>query len=236
MNYYKVEQRTEAWHKLRLGIPTASEFSNLITPAKAEPSKSSDAYLNRLLAERILGRPLETPETEYMTRGIELEDEAVRAYEFQCGVETEPGGFWTRDDGLAGASPDRLIGVDGILEIKCPAIHTHVGYMRSRKLEDTYRPQLQGQLWLTGRKWVDVVSYFPGLPLVVIRQLRDEAYIGKLKAAVEFFVMLLLREWAEIEQAYGPFARPEPPAAVDSADFLSVDDVEAIIAAQERER
>jgi hypothetical protein len=146
-------QGSERWHRLRLGIPTASCFSKIVTPG-GKLSKQSDAYLRRLLAEWLYGAPLEDPEStyrsEWMQRGHDLEESAVHAYEFQTGHTAEKVGFVTDDDGKLGCSPDRLIGETGLLEIKVPAPPTHVGYMLTGSIEQEYTPQLQGQLLLTG--------------------------------------------------------------------------------------
>ena len=225
MIHHPVIQGEEQWWKLRGGIPTASNFKRIVTP-KGKISAQAEDYMNILLAEWIMGHAVENNKTEWMERGNELEDGAVRAYEFQRDIETEPGGFYTDDAGLVGASPDRLVGVDGLCEIKCPLAHTHVGYLLTGQVEDEYRPQLQGQLYVSGRKWVDIVSYHPEMPPTIIRVQRDEDYIKLLAAALGTFVELMLRRRTELEQRYGPFTRPEPPAEVDhSADFLNEEDL-----------
>ena len=220
---YDFPQREEEWQRARLGIPTASEFHKIITPKTGKLSSQAEGYMHVLLAEWMLGAPLPSVETEYMTRGAELEDAAVKAYEFETGLDTELVGFCTTDDGLIGCSPDRLVLNDlhpdwnmgddsGCLEIKCPAANTHVGYMLQRSLDEKYAPQTQGQLLITGRAWVDTVSYYPGLPTVVIRSPRDEKYIALLKAALDAFVEAMLKAREAITQRYGqfPIGRPKP--------------------------
>ena len=152
MIHHDVKQNSDRWHNLRLGIPTASEFHRIITPKTMKLSSQAEDYRDWLLAEWIYGAPLESPETSFMQRGSELEPEAVRSYEFERDCEVSEAGFFTTDDGMVGASPDRLVGSCGLLEIKCPAPQTHVGYMMSRAVDEKYMTQLQGQRGFTKTK------------------------------------------------------------------------------------
>ena len=150
MIHHKVEQNGLEWHKLRLGIPTASKFDEILTPKKRERSSQSRHYLYRLVAEWIAGEVLEDEmyQNQWMQRGQEREDGAIAAYEFRTDTETQPGGFFTLDNGLAGASPDRLAGADGIVEIKCPLLSKQVeGALQG--VEADHVCQLQGQMWIT---------------------------------------------------------------------------------------
>jgi hypothetical protein len=192
----EIIQGTTAWLKLRAGIPTASCFDMILTP-KGKPSTSADRYLYELLAERILGRPIVKAVTTWMDRGSQTEAEAVAYYESLRDLDTKKIGFVTNDAGSIGASPDRLVGADGLLEIKVPKESTHVGYLLNGTVGDTYWPQLQGQLWIAERKWVDIMSYSPDMPEVVIHVERDEAYIEKLAATVTAFSGELERLAAE---------------------------------------
>lgn len=186
----KMQQGTPEWLEARLGMPTASNFHRIITPTGA-PSSQATGYMNALLAERLIGAPCMSDElTQWMERGIKLENEARRWYEFRNGLDVQRVGFCVTDSQHAGASPDSLVGEDGLLEIKVPRASTHVGYLRER-IATAYRPQLQGQLWVTGRKWVDFVSYCPGMPAglkaVQVRVVRDGEFIAKLGSAVDEF-------------------------------------------------
>ena len=187
MIIHRVEQGSLEWLTLRLGLPTASEFHKILTPG-GKLSAQARPYAIRLITEELLQRSLETlTGIEWMERGKELEPLAVKAYEFRQDIETEPVGFLTTDDGLIGCSPDRLVGDDGLLEIKCPAPHTHVGYMLDGPGKD-YRPQVQGQLYVSERDWVDWLSYSPEMPMVVVRTERDEPYIRALAAELDAFL------------------------------------------------
>lgn len=187
MQVHNVEQGTPEWFAARLGIPTASEFSKIIT-ATGKPSAQANDYSLTLVAERMLGHEVEKWQGNMWTeRGKELEQEAADYYELTTGAELQKVGFVTNDAGTAGCSPDRLVGDDGLLEIKCPAAHTHLKYMLDKKLDTAYMPQLQGQLFVTGRQWVDIISYYPELKPVIIRVARNENYISTLQELLEEF-------------------------------------------------
>jgi hypothetical protein len=181
-------QGSEEWRRLRMGVPTASEFHRILTPG-GKPSKQAESYLFGLLGELMMGRPLDAPSFPWMERGHDLESDAANWYELQCDIATKIVGFCTTDDGRIGASPDRLVGDDGLLEIKCPSPDVHVRYLLfpDRGVDAEYRVQVQGQLYVTGRRWCDVVSYHPELPSVIVRVERDEDYIAKLDAELKTF-------------------------------------------------
>jgi hypothetical protein len=187
-------QGSAEWHQARVGIPTASCFDKILTPKTMRPSASADAYADHLNAEWKLGRPIIESDSPWMHRGGELEESAALWYAVESDAEPRRVGFVMRDDKMVGCSPDRLVGDDGILEIKCPKIQTHLGYRRLTEAPADYRCQLQGQLWVTGREWVDFMSFCPGLPAVLIRVERDEAFIEALSKAVDAFVARLLAE------------------------------------------
>lgn len=178
--YWEMEQRSEAWYAARLGVPTASRFDKIITPTGKASTQSED-YCNTLVAEWLMGAPVDIEQNFWMQRGTELEPEAVAAYEFEHDMDTQEVGFVTTDDGWIGASPDRMVGEDGIVEVKCPAPHTHIGYLLKGELPGGYRAQVQGQLMVTERQWCDWISYHPDMPMVVVRVYRDEEYIEQLR-------------------------------------------------------
>jgi hypothetical protein len=185
-------QYSDEWNSARLGLPTASAFSKIICPTGG-PSKQADAYANLLIAEIMTGKPIaEIDEdhwngNEHTERGKELEASAAAFYELQTGVEAKTVGFCTDDARTMGCSPDRIIGADGLLELKCPAPHTHIQYLLDQKIDQKYRPQTQGQLLVTGRKWVDLVSYHPELPPVIIRVGREETYLSEMATLLKQF-------------------------------------------------
>ena len=177
MKNHDVEQRSEAWYKIRAGKPTASEFSKLITSAGV-PSKSLDKYAITLAAETFAGGPVDAWEGNYHTeRGRALEDEAIKLYEFANDVSVLPVGFITNDDETVGCSPDGLVGDDGMVEIKCLKAETHVETMlyfkKNGRIPPKYVQQTQGQMGLCKRQWCDLVFYHPVLPLLSIRETPD---------------------------------------------------------------
>lgn len=228
--YHKLEQRTAAWFQHRLGVCTASEFNQVLT-AGGKISKQAESYAHRLLAEMMLGRPIEDDiSTRYMQRGEELEDGAISCYEFETGVETSPGGFVTTDDGRCGCSPDRLIGDDGVLEMKCPCGNVHVSYLLDPpSLAKSKGPQVQGELYVTGRQYVDLVSYHPELPPLIVRVVRDEEYIGLLDTALTTFMSSVYEMRTQLEAKYGAFKpivipTEEKAAPVDFGDMGIADE------------
>lgn len=190
MIHMNVRQGSEAWDMARLGLPTASRFSDIITPKTLKLSSSASKYRNQLLAEWMVGHPIDwTGGSAWMDRGEELEPRARAFYELKHDVEVLDGGFVLRADGKVGGSPDGLIGEDGGIELKCPAMHTHIGYMlEPHRLVDEYRAQVQGYLYLTDRQWWDVMSYSPDLPDVTVRVKRDPEFITALDDALKAFL------------------------------------------------
>lgn len=185
---HDVEQGSGDWMMLRLGIPTASEFHKIITPAKLELSTQWKGYAYRLIAEKLLNRPMQSLEgLEWIERGKELEPQAVKVYEMTEEVETKAVGFITTNDGLIGASPDRLIvGQNAGVEIKCPAPQTHIQYM----LEDfgnDYRIQVQGQMYVGEFDFIDRYSWHPEMPPHKFRTGRDDGVIKILDARLREF-------------------------------------------------
>ena len=183
-------QGTPEWLAARLGIPTSSEFHKIITAVKGDLSKSARKYAHQLVAEILLGEPLETSigNLEWVARGKLLEPQAVQQYQFTTDIETRAVGFVTTDCGRLGCSPDRLvIGERGSLEIKCTAPQTHMGFLLDGPGDD-YRQQVQGQLAIAELEWVDLYAFHPSLPPVTIRTCRDEPYIAKLRAALTEFL------------------------------------------------
>ena len=190
MKIIKCEQGSEQWQQLRVGLPTASQVDKIISPKKLQPSSQATTYRNQLLAEWLCGHPIDwSGQSQWMERGQEMEGPAREWYAFTRDIEVEQVGFIMRDDEKFGGSPDGLIGDDGVLEIKCPALHTFLGYLiEPHTLAEKYAGQVQSYLMLTGRAWADIVAYNPDLPSVVVRIERDERYIGALGKALDAFI------------------------------------------------
>lgn len=192
MKIHDCVQGTEAWLRLRMGKPTASEFHRIVTPTGKPSSQASD-YVNDLLGELILGRPLDGLSMPWMERGKDLEAEARSYYELQRDVDLQTVGFCTTDDELIGCSPDAFCGTDGLVEIKCPKPGEHVAYLLSdtNTADKKYMPQLQGQLLVTERDWVDIISYHPEMPEAIIRVHRNEEFLKVLAEELKKFLDVL---------------------------------------------
>jgi hypothetical protein len=150
-------------------------------------------YRVQLVTERLTGNPVDGYQSAAMLRGIELEPEGRMAYEAARGVVVEEVGF-VRHPAIpnCGASPDGLVGEDGLLELKCPDSTTHLAYLEANVAPADYVAQMQGQMACTGRAWCDFASYDPRFPpnlqLFVVRVPRDDAYIKALEAEVRAFL------------------------------------------------
>lgn len=175
MKIIPVVQNSLEWLVARAGIPTASEFDNLLTP-KFEPRKGQmpESYLAQKLAERWLGGPLPSFQNLDMEFGQILESEAKPYYTLMCDEEITPCGLAITDDGKIGCSPDGLINPDGGIEIKCPEAKTHVKYLMAGKLPDDYILQVHGAMFVTGRKWWKFLSYRRKFPAYMTLVERDE--------------------------------------------------------------
>lgn len=188
MTILDIPQRSDAWYEARRGIPTASVFDKIITPAKGEPSSSQEKLLNELLAEALCPTYGPGYQSADMEAGTELEAEARRFYEFcEAGaLPVKEVGFLLSDCGRFGGSPDALVGDDGGLEIKCPSAVTQIAYLRGKVLPLEYKTQVHGYLAVSGRSFWDFLSYYPGLPRFLVRVERD-AFTEKLAAEVGRF-------------------------------------------------
>jgi hypothetical protein len=183
---HEVAQYSEEYDRLKIGIPTSSNFHKIITP-QGKPSKQWREYACVLIAERILQQKIEFYNSPAMERGLIVEAEAADWYEFDQDVTTQRVGFITDDGHTMGCSPDRFVGDDGLLEIKAPLPHTQVGYWISGELNERFRPQLQGQLFISQRSWVDIVCWHDVLPKLVMRVEPDEKFINILDRELQIF-------------------------------------------------
>ena len=183
MRVIDAKQGTDEWLASRLGCPSGSGFSKLITSTGKE-SSSRTGYVNQLIAEKVTGAAQEIYVNEWMARGTELEPDARAFYEFERRCTVTEVGFCKHDEHECGISPDGLVGPDGGLEIKGPAPSTHVKYFRAGKLPSEYKAQVMGCLWITKRAYWDFLSYSPSLPPLLIRVDRDEEFIKALESIV----------------------------------------------------
>lgn len=194
-------QGSPEWAQARLGIPTASEFASILTKGRGgAESRTRQTYLYKLAGERLTGEVMEGFTSAHMERGKLMEEEARSAYSFVTSLECETVGFLRR--GQAGASPDALIGQNGLLEIKTKLPHLLIEALLKGEFPPEHKAQCQGQLWIAERDWIDLAIYWPGLPIMITRAHRDEAFITELSAAVTQFNEELDRIVAQVA-AYG---------------------------------
>lgn len=181
-------QNTPDWFQARVGIPTASNFDKIIT-SKGEPSKTRIKYMYQLAGERITNKYSEDIyQTPSMLRGIQMEEEARSLYEMLTGKTVIKVGLCKMEGGLiCGASPDGLVDENGGIEIKCPMVHTHIEYLLNNKLPTEYFQQVQGELFVTGREWIDFISYYPGIKPFILRVEPDKEFHKKLRVELEIF-------------------------------------------------
>lgn len=186
MQIIDCEQGSAEWFAARMGIPTASEFSTILSVKKdAKEKKTRQAYMRKLAGEILTGEPMANYSNGDMERGKSQEDEARDLYALMAGVDPMRVGFIR--NGNAGCSPDSLIVETGGLEIKCALPHVQIERLEANEVPAEHRAQIQGNIWLTERKWWDFASYCPRLPLLVKRVYRDDDYITTLSAAVDQF-------------------------------------------------
>lgn len=189
----EIKQGTDAWHQARLGKVTASKVADLMAKTKSGPSASRINYMMELLCQRLTGSREEGYVNAAMQRGTDLEPIARIAYEASEGVLVDQVGFVAHAsiEGF-GASPDGLVGGDGLIEIKCPNTAQHVDFLRTGKPDGKYITQMQAQMACTGRSFCDFVSYDDRLPGPLqykrVRVMRDEKFILAMETEVRAFL------------------------------------------------
>jgi len=198
---HNVAQYSEDYDRLKLGIPTSSNFHKIITP-QGKSSKQWREYACVLIAERLLQRKIEFYNSPAMERGLIVEAEAADWYEFDQDVSVQKVGFITDDNHTVGCSPDRLVGDQGLLEIKAPLPHTQVEYWISGEVSERFRPQLQGQLYVSRRSWVDILCWHDVLPKVVMRVEPDEQFINTLDRELQIFNFFVESVMEKIRATY----------------------------------
>lgn len=215
MNYAGIEQGTDAWMRLRLGKVTASRVSDVIAKTKSGYGASRANYSAQLIVERLTGQISETFSSAAMQWGNDQEPDARLAYEFRQDVDVEQVAFVDHPTiSMAGASPDGLVGENGLIEIKCPQSATHIETLRGQSIPGKYETQMLWQMACTGRQYCDFASFDPRMPeemrLFVKRLPRDDARIAELEAEVTAFLTEIDATVAELTRLYG---MPEAMAA-----------------------
>lgn len=181
-------QGSVQWLEVRLGIPTASEFGNILTPEfKVREGEMPKTYLATKIAEAWLGHPLLDLNTFSVEQGTILEEECLPWLKLETDWPIERVGFILSDNEFAGCSPDGIVGDSFGLEIKCPAPHTHVKYLLNGVVPKEYLPQIYGGMWVTGLTRWKFVSYRRKMPALILEVERDEAIMRKIGEAVTKF-------------------------------------------------
>lgn len=203
----EVAQGTPEWKALRVGKVTASRIADLIAKTRTGCSASRANYLAELIAERLTGEAAEGYTNAAMQWGTEKEPEARAAYEFYNDAEVVAVGFVQHPFiGMSGASPDGLVGDEGLIEIKCPNTATHIDTLLGQSAPSKYMAQMQWQMACTGRQWCDFVSFDPRMPesmrLFVVRVRRDDGMIAELERSVFEFLTEIDLKVANLRSLY----------------------------------
>ena len=187
------DQRTPEWFAARLGKVTASRVADVIAKTKTGYSASRENYMAQLVVERMTNTQAESFTNAAMQWGNDQEPFARAAYEIKQGVMVEETGLVDHPTiPMAGASPDGLVGEDGLVEIKCPNTATHIDTLLTQTVPAKYITQMQFQMACTGRQWCDFVSFDPRMPakaqIFVKRVLRDDVFIREVESEIKKFL------------------------------------------------
>ena len=203
-----MDQRSPEWFAARLGKVTASRVADIVAKTKTGYSTSRMNYMAELICERLTGVQGASYSSAAMQWGVETEPQARSAYEWVTGSLVTELGFAPHNTiPMAGASPDGLIGDDGLVEIKCPITATHIETLLGQSVPGRYNTQMQWQMACTGRKWCDFVSYDPRMPeemrLFVKRVDRDNAAIAELEREVVNYINELDSKIIQLKEKTG---------------------------------
>ena len=202
-----MEQGTNEWRLARCGSLGASQLNEALATTKSGWGASRDNLKNRIIAERLTGIPIDTFENAAMVWGKTVEPDARKAYEAHTGVFVDEMGIAYHPVlQFTHASPDGLVGDDGLIEIKCPNTTTHIETLKAKKAPSKYINQMMWQMRCTDRQWCDFVSFDPRLPshlqLFIVRVERDEAIIADLEAKVAEFLTEVEKEIERLNEEF----------------------------------
>lgn len=200
------EQRTDAWWSARLGRVTGSRMADVLSTVKTGEAAGRRNYRAQLVLERITGERVETFKSTEMIWGSLQEPLARLAFQLTTGLKVQEVGFIQHPTLMAGASPDGLVGDDACLEIKNLTSANHLEILSSGGVPSKYQPQIQSQMWVTGREKCYFVSYDSRMPsnaqLYIAEVARDQAYIDNLEEQVTQFLAEVDRD-VELVRNYG---------------------------------
>lgn len=202
-----MEQGSDEWFAARLGKVTASRVADIIAKTKSGPAATRANYAAQLIAERLTGQKGESFSNAAMQWGVDKEPEARSAYTFRTDCDVVEIGFIDHPTiAMTGASPDGLVGDDGMVEFKCPNTATHLDTLQSETVPTKYLTQMQWQMACACRGWCDFVSYDPRLPeamrLFIKRVPRDDAMISELEREVSAFLDEVEKRVADLSARY----------------------------------
>lgn len=202
-----MEQRSTEWFSARAGKVTASRIADVMAKTKTGWGAGRANYAAQLVAERLTGIAAESYSNAAMQWGTDTEPQARSMYELETGAAVVEVGFIDHPTlAMSGASPDGLVGDDGLVEIKCPNTATHIETLRGAPIADKYIKQMQWQMACTDRQWCDFASFDPRLPdemqLHVRRVMRDDTLIAEIEAAVSDFLDEVEATIADLEHRY----------------------------------
>lgn len=188
-----MKQQSPEWFAARLGKATGSRISDIVAKTKTGYAASREDYMFQLVVERLTGINTVSFSSKEMQWGVEQEEYARSAYEAHMGVLVDQVGSIDHPRiAMSSASPDGLIGDDGMIEIKCPMTKNHLNMFLGQSIAKSYMDQMMWQMAVTGRKWVDYVSFDPrcpaGLQLFIQTIERDDKYIANLETEVIKFL------------------------------------------------
>lgn len=218
MQIVECDQGTEEWLRARMGIPTASKFATIMAKGRdGGASKTRSEYMRKLAGEILTGEPMDSFTNVHTERGKEMEAEARNLYSYMNDCEPQLIGFIR--NGQKGCSPDSFVGDGGGLEIKTALPHIQIERLVANTCPSEHRAQVQGTLWIAEREWWDFLSYWPRLPLLVVRIHRDEEYISQLASAVDQFndELAALVETIRRRSGEGPALRETLNASLEAA-------------------
>jgi putative phage-type endonuclease len=204
----EIVQGSPEWFAIRLGKVTASRVADVIAKTKTGWGASRANYMAELIAERLTGAGAPSYTNAAMQWGTEKEPEARAAYMFYTDLEVTEIGFVEHPRiAMTGASPDGLVGTDGLVEIKCPNTATHIDTLLGEPIASKYNTQMQWQMACSGRKWTDFVSYDPRLPeamrLFVQHVERDDGLIANLEGTIKAFLAEVDQKVTELTARFG---------------------------------
>ena len=204
----EVVQGTGEWLAQRVGKLTASRIADATARTKTGWGASRANYMAELIAERLTGNPAEQYTNSAMQWGQETEAQARAAYVFTFDVDVIAVGFVPHPKiGMSGASPDGLVGDNGLVEFKCPNTATHIDTLLGAEIDGRYVKQMQWQMACAGRQWCDWVSFDPRLPdemqMFTRRVQRDDKMIAELEAQAADFLAEVEQKVAALKSRYG---------------------------------